>query len=212
MNSSKSQFVKSDEKDFAELESFAKRFDAKGRTESAALLIWFLQTIYRLDDVEAEDAVCDRKFDEGFDAIFVNDSRREIAAFQCKRKKELSGTLGDVDLKTFVGSLAHLNTRQAVDHLIVTSKNTDLTKLLKSLGVAEKIEAGYVVKPIFICNIAANADADSDGPSPPLCWSSQKCRFSRLGGHSFPSPPAATLASLRDGERLPSSRLFSRRR
>jgi len=160
MNSPKLQFVKSDEKDFAELESFAKRYDAKGRTESAALLIWFLQTIYRLDEVEAEDAVCDRKFDEGFDAIFVNDSRREIAAFQCKRKRELPGTLGDVDLKTFVGSLAHLNTKSAVDHLIATSKNPDLVRLLKSLGAAEKIEAGYVVKPIFVCNIAANSDAD----------------------------------------------------
>lgn len=160
MNYPNPQFVKSDQSDFTELESFAKRFDAKGRTESAALLIWFLQTIYRLDDVEAEDAVCDRKFDEGFDAIFVNDPRREIAVFQCKRKKELPGTLGDVDLKTFVGSLAHLNTRPAADHLLATSKNTDLVRLLKSLGVAEKIEAGYAVKPIFVCNIAANSDAD----------------------------------------------------
>jgi hypothetical protein len=160
VNLSNSKFTKSDPKDFEAIEAFAKRFDAKGRTESAALLIWFLQAIYRLDDIEAEDAVCDRKFDEGFDAIFVNDSRREIAAFQCKRKKELPGTLGDVDLKTFVGSLMHLNTKASVDHLIAMSKNPDLVKLLKSLGVAEKVEAGYTIKPIFVCNIAANSDAD----------------------------------------------------
>jgi hypothetical protein len=110
--------------------------------------------------VEAEDAVCDRKSDEGFDAIFVNDPRREIAVFQCKRKQGLPGTLGDVDLKTFVGSLAHMNSKSAVDHLVGTSKNSDLVKLLKSLGVAEKIEAGYDVKPIFVCNIASNADCE----------------------------------------------------
>ena len=89
MNSSNPQFIKSDQKDFEAVEGCAKRFDAKGRTESAALLIWFLQTIYRLDDIEAEDAVCDRKFDEGFDAIFVpNDSRRRDRriSMQTKRK------------------------------------------------------------------------------------------------------------------------------
>jgi len=37
MNAPKPPFVKSDPKDFTELETFAKRFDAKGRTESAAL-------------------------------------------------------------------------------------------------------------------------------------------------------------------------------
>lgn len=157
--STKTPVIKSDPHDFSELENFAKRYDAKGRTESAALLIWFLQTIYRLDDVEAEDAVCDRKSDEGFDAIFVNDSRREIAAFQCKRKQDLPGTLGDVDLKTFVGSLAHLKSKTSIEHLISTSKNQELVQLLKSLGVADKIENGYTLKPIFICNIAANSDA-----------------------------------------------------
>jgi hypothetical protein len=51
--------VYSNADDFTSLETFIAPFNAQGRTESAALLIWFLQTIYRLDEVDAEDAVCD---------------------------------------------------------------------------------------------------------------------------------------------------------
>ena len=36
-----------------------------GRTESAAFLIWYLQNYYRLDEVDAIDAVCDQKGDKG---------------------------------------------------------------------------------------------------------------------------------------------------
>ena len=156
---SKKQWVKSDSKDFAALGAFVGPFDAKGRTESAALLIWFLQTVYRLDDVEAEDAVCDRKHDEGFDALFVNDSRREVAVFQCKRREKLPATLGDVDLKNFVGSLAHLKTKTAIKHLANTTKNDQLARLIKKLDIAEKVGAGYSVRPVFVCNVAADANA-----------------------------------------------------
>src|SRR5262245_55531058 len=95
----KAKWVKSDPKAFSVLESFVAPFGAKGRTNSAAFLIWFLQTVYRLDDVEAEDAVCDQQHDEGFDAIVVSDQRREIVVFQAKRREKLAATLGDTDLK-----------------------------------------------------------------------------------------------------------------
>src|SRR3981081_1615023 len=81
--------VYSNADDFTSLETFIAPFNAQGRTESAALLIWFLQTIYRLDEVDAEDAVCDRKHDEGVDAIIVNDPRREVVLFQAKRREKL---------------------------------------------------------------------------------------------------------------------------
>ena len=118
----KPERVRSDPKQFKALEKYISPFEAKGRTKSAALLIWFLQTIYRLDDVEAEDAVCDRKHDEGFDALVVNDQRREIVVFQCKRREKIPATLGDTDLKQFVGSLANLKSREAAEHMIKTTK------------------------------------------------------------------------------------------
>lgn len=151
--------VYSNKSDFSSLETFVAPFKAQGRTESAALLIWFLQTIYRLDEVDAEDAVCDRKHDEGVDAIIVNDPRREVVLFQAKRREKLPATLGDTDLKSFVGSLAHFKSKKSVEHLVATTINQELAKLLTDKQVADKIAAGYKLRPVFVTNVAADYNA-----------------------------------------------------
>jgi hypothetical protein len=150
---------RSDPHVFAELDSRVSFFDAPGRTKSVALLLWFLETVYRLDQVEAEDAVCDRPGDGGFDAIAVNDVRQEIVVFQSKRREKLPATLGDTDLKEFVGSLAQLSSRASVDHLLAVTKNADLQQLLVELKIGEKVEAGFTTRPIFLTNVTANHDA-----------------------------------------------------
>ena len=63
---------------FDHLNPLVTRFEAAGRDPSIALLIWFLQLIYRLDEVEAIDAVVDGKGDMGVDGCVVNDNDREI--------------------------------------------------------------------------------------------------------------------------------------
>lgn len=149
----------SDPRVFADLEAHAKRHDAPGRTGSVALLLWFLETVYRLDQVEAEDAVCDSPGDSGFDAIAADDLRKEIVVFQAKRRAKLPAALGDVDLKTFVGSLVQLSTGAAVARLAATTPNADLKQLIQDLSIAAKIEAGYRVRAIFVTNVAGNRDA-----------------------------------------------------
>ncbi len=151
--------IKSDPVVFAELEDKVKSFDAAGRPRSIALLLWFLETVYRLDPVEAEDAVCDSPGDAGFDAIAANDLRREIVVFQAKRREKVPATLGDVDLKSFVGALAQLGSGAAVKKLIATTSSGDLKQLLVDLDVASKADAGYKVRTIFVTNVAANHDA-----------------------------------------------------
>lgn len=152
-------YIHSSKQDFAALEAFISPYKAKGRTESAALLLWFLEILYRLDDTEAQDAVCDRKHDAGMDAIVISDITREIAVFQAKRKEKLPSTLGDTDLKNFVGSLAQLKSESSVKKLISTTRNEELKKLLVDGDVAKKISDGYKIRPIFVCNAAANEDA-----------------------------------------------------
>ncbi|HLG15013.1 MAG TPA: hypothetical protein VJH03_10995 [Blastocatellia bacterium] len=112
--------IQSNAADFGKLSEFVKPYEAVGRTESAALLIWFLETIFRLDETDAQDAVCDRKHDVGIDAIAVRDDENEVVLFQAKRKQKLPATLGDVDLKTFVGSLQQFQTAAMVNksHLV----------------------------------------------------------------------------------------------
>lgn len=151
--------VTSDKAVFAKLEQLVQPNEAKGRTESAAMLLWFLQTIFRLDDVEAQDAVCDQKHDAGFDAIWVNEHEAEIVVFQSKRKERLPGTLGDTDLKTFVGSLKQLATPAAAKRLLSTTKNPELVRLLRTLDIVDKLEKDFSLRPVFVSNVAANDDA-----------------------------------------------------
>jgi len=151
--------IRSNVSDFQKLNEFVKPYGAVGRTDSAALLIWFLETIFRLDETEAQDAVCDRKHDAGIDAVSVRDEENELVLFQARRKQKLPATLGDVDLKEFVGSLQQFKTEKSIKGLISTTHNEELKNLLTTQFVAEKIGAGYNIRPIFVCNVAANADA-----------------------------------------------------
>jgi hypothetical protein len=150
---------KTDEATFKSLESVLKPYGIGGRTASVSMLIWFLQTIYRLDEVESHDAVCDKKLDKGVDAIWVNDGDEEVVLFQAKRSTTASSTLGDTDLKDFIGSLAQFRKESSVAALASTTKNPDLKRLLEDNNIAAKIGGGYKLHPVFVTNLAANKDA-----------------------------------------------------
>jgi hypothetical protein len=151
--------TRSDPNSFAALESRLSQFDARGRTPSAAFLLWFLQTVYRLDDVDAQDATCDSRLDGGIDAISVDEQERRIVLFQAKRREKLPATLGDTDLKEFVGSIAQFASSETARTLEQRTENTDLKRLLVSLELAKKIDDGYQLRGIFMANVAANANA-----------------------------------------------------
>src|SRR5207247_733288 len=151
--------IYSDPTAFRLLEALIKPYEASGRTKGAAFLIWFLQTIYRLDETEAQDAVCDQRDDMGVDAVRVNDDSEEVVLFQAKRKEKIPSTLGDSDLKSFVGALTQFRTRESIEKLIAATENAELKKLLIDNKVAEKIERGYATRAIFVANVAADVSA-----------------------------------------------------
>jgi hypothetical protein len=151
---------KTDAAAFKSLETVLMPYGIVGRTPSVSMLIWFLQTIFRLDEVESQDAVCDKKLDKGIDALFVNDGDEEIVLFQAKRSSTASSTLGDTDLKDFIGSLAQFRKESSVAALASTTKNSDLKRLLTDNNVAAKIGSGYQLHPVFVTNLAANTDAE----------------------------------------------------
>ncbi|MFL6350421.1 MAG: hypothetical protein ACJ74Z_01020 [Bryobacteraceae bacterium] len=53
----KKTYKETDKKTFSALEKVLGPLTIPGRTASASFLVWFLQTVYRLEQVEAEDAV-----------------------------------------------------------------------------------------------------------------------------------------------------------
>lgn len=132
----------------------------KGRTESAAFLNWFLENIMRLDDVDADDAICDGSWDQGIDGIYVSDVDQEVILLQAKIAQNPTKTLGDVALKEFAGSLSQFDTPEKAAEVAANTKNTELKKLLERAKVAERLGAGHALRGIFVSNAPADENAE----------------------------------------------------
>jgi len=64
--------------------NFIKTEFVAGRTESHAFLVWFLQHFFRLDELEAQETVCDGPDDKGVDGVYVDSNLETVFLFQCK--------------------------------------------------------------------------------------------------------------------------------
>jgi hypothetical protein len=121
------------------------------RTTSAALLAWFLRTVWRLESEDVDDAVCDGGGDKGIDALVVDDDLREIAVFQSKHHTKPSGQQGDHDIKNLFGAAAYFKTPQAVDGLLASKPNEELRNLLVRQNIRERVEDGsHVARIVFV--------------------------------------------------------------
>ncbi len=131
---------------------------APKRSESASFLIWYLEKYYRLDTLEAIDAVCDQSGDKGVDAIFINDSEQTITVFQSKISQKSNTTIGDSPLRDFLGTLAQFESVEAVNHLVNTAGNAQVANLIKRSGLVSKLPT-YDLRGEFLINI----DLDGNG-------------------------------------------------
>jgi hypothetical protein len=121
------------------------------RTESAALLAWFMHTVWRVEPEDIETAICDGKGDKGIDGLLVNDDLGEITIFQSKHHVNADGGQGDVALKNLVGSAVYFASPEAVDGLVASKPNPDLTRLLKRLRIRDKVaEGAHVTRLAFV--------------------------------------------------------------
>lgn len=130
-----------------------------GRTESHAFLVWFLMHFMRLDDTEAQDAVCDGPDDKGIDGIYVDSNLETIFVLQCKLVQNEKRTLGDTQLKEFTGTLSQLGSPEDILTLQESTSNIELSRLLDSEKIGAKVDDGYRVIGIFVTNIGRDANA-----------------------------------------------------
>ncbi|MCW3847945.1 AIPR family protein [Sphingomonas sp. LB-2] len=151
--------MKQEDLDYKNVLALASKHIAKGRPESAAFLNWFLEEIYNLDDVDADDSICDGNYDQGIDAIYVNEIDQEIVFFQSKLTQNPGKTLGDVALKEFAGSLGQFDSAEKAAAILANTKNTELKKLLDRSKVVENLSAGYKTKGIFVTNALRDENA-----------------------------------------------------
>jgi hypothetical protein len=138
--------------EYANLKKRIASYEIKGRSESASFLNWFLENVYRLDDVAADDAICDQPNDKGIDAIYLDHNEEEIHFFQSKVRQNPAATVGDVALKSLVGSLAQFQTPAAIDALLRGQANANLKRIVTKLDLKGMVESGYKVGGVLVTN------------------------------------------------------------
>jgi hypothetical protein len=138
--------------EYANLKKILATYEVKGRTESASFLNWFLENVYRLDDVAADDAICDESNDKGIDAIYLDHNDEEIHFFQAKVRQNPAATVGDVALKNLAGSLAQFQTATAIDALLQGQANVNLKRIITKFDLKGMVESGYGVVGVFVTN------------------------------------------------------------
>lgn len=132
----------------------------KGRSESASFLNWFLENVYRLGDVEADDAICDEHNDKGIDGIFVDNTSQEIHFFQSKVTQKDGRTIGDTDLKSFIGALDQFRTADSIEKLLEGNANEDLKKIIKRERLAQLTQDGYTIRPVYVGNLTKDGNTE----------------------------------------------------
>lgn len=135
-----------------------KPYKKRGSTESSQFLRWVLEHLYRLDIQQADDACVDAKQDKGVDGILVNDTIETIHIFQSKVRQKTISTLGDTDLKEFVGSLEQFASKENIEAVLNGQANSMLKQAIRRENIGEKVDLGYRVQGVFCCNAPLNKD------------------------------------------------------
>ncbi|WP_210421480.1 hypothetical protein [Hoeflea halophila] len=61
--------MKPEDLTYSSLKNSLAVYEEKGRGEAISFLNWFLENIFRLEGVDADDAICDKPNDRGIDGI-----------------------------------------------------------------------------------------------------------------------------------------------
>ena len=137
--------------DYENLKPVLASYEEKGRGESVAFLNWFLENIFRLDPIDADDAICDKPNDRGIDGIYVDHTQEKVIVLQSKLKQSV-GTTGDTSLRDLAGALTQFETEDSVQALLDGGGNADLKKVLTRNNIKTLIGRGYEVRGILVCN------------------------------------------------------------
>jgi hypothetical protein len=131
---------------------------ARGRADSVSFLVWYLENYYRLDQIEAIDAVCDQPGDKGVDGIFVNDNNQTITIFQSRMYQSTTSKVGDAPLRSFAGTLTQFEAPEKIEALIAAAGTAQVAALVKRLDLVSKITT-HELRGEFVTNV----DMDGNG-------------------------------------------------
>ncbi|WP_170181277.1 AIPR family protein [Chlorobaculum thiosulfatiphilum] len=136
-----------------------KPYEKRAPDFSGRFIRWFLENIYRLEEIDADDACVDAKHDKGVDAIYVDDVAETVHIIQAKTKTKDNAEFGDTEIKEFYGTLQQFASKNKIDEVYSETKNDKLKQTISRTGLASKVDSGYDVLGVFISNARANDDA-----------------------------------------------------
>jgi hypothetical protein len=144
--------------DYANLTGELTRYTKKGWSESAAFLNWFLENVFRIEDTEAHDAICDKPNDKGIDGVFVDHTLETVFYFQSKIRQGVSPAFGDPPLRDFAGTLLQVDTPEKIEALLQGGANPELKRVLTNYNVKGLLEKGYKIAGIYVTNETLDAN------------------------------------------------------
>ena len=95
------------------------------------------------------------------DGILVNDVMEEIYIFQAKVKQKERATLGDTELKEFLGTLNQFSSPDNIQALLDGKANDALKAAISRNEIKDNISCGYSVDGVFCTNVPLNDDGNS---------------------------------------------------
>lgn len=143
--------MKADDLEYTNLVTLIKPYTDKGRPVSIAFLNWFLEHVYRLEQVTAEDVICDKNNDRGIDGIYIDKERSEIHVLQSKTKQK--GTIGDKDLREFSGTINQMRTPDALQTFLNGKVDQEIKDKIIAANIPDMLDKGYTVRGVFVTNV-----------------------------------------------------------
>lgn len=133
--------------------------DRTGLGESASFLAWFLENVYRLEETDARDAVCDHSNDKGIDGIYIDHNNEEIHFLQAKIRQKDNAKVGDVGPKNLMGSVAQFGSIDKVTKILSGNADDELKRLIMRIQLADMVAEGYRLIGVYVTNESANEDS-----------------------------------------------------
>lgn len=146
--------------EFSKLLEGVSRSKLPGQTDSKALLYWFLFNVFRLDETQARDSICDGNNDKGVDGLWVDEDTEEIFLFQSVYTAKQGKTLGDKDLKDFVASAIWFSNVANVKKLLGSGANPELKALVTRFQLVQRMEEGFETKLTFVTTRALDQNGN----------------------------------------------------
>ena len=136
----------------------ARPYQAGKRPARAALLIWFLQHVERLDPTEAVDAVLDRDTSSPFDGLWVDESAEEITILEAKWY-EPGHRLLQADIDGLAARAEAFTPDRLLDLVSRSKAPREIESLFERESISDRINGGYGLRFVLVTNAVAQAPA-----------------------------------------------------